>query len=79
MNPFITLTLIKNLGDVDINVNHIVCFQQKTYSDSDCKYTYVLVNGGSGCSREVTETPSQIREMIKLAALSIPYTWIKGA
>ena len=79
MNPFITLTLIKGKGDVDINVNHIVCFQQKTYSDSPRKYTYILVNGGSGCTREVTETPDQIREMIKLAALSIPYTGLKGA
>ena len=79
MNPFITLTRIQNKGPVDINVNHIVCFQQKTYSDSPRKYTYILVAGGSGCSREVIETPEQIREMIKLAVLSIPFTGIKGA
>ena len=79
MNPFITLTLIKGKGEVDINVNHIVAFHQKTYSDSPRKYTYILVAGGSGCSREVEETPETIREMIKLAVLSIPYTGIKGA
>ena len=79
MNPFITLTRIKGAGDVDININHIVCFEQKTYSDSPRKYTYILVNGGSGCTREVEETPETIREMIKLATLSIPYTGIKGA
>ncbi len=79
MNPFITLTRIKGGGDVDININLIVCFEQKTYSDSPRKYTYILVNGGSGCTREVEETPETIREMIKLATLSIPYTGIKGA
>lgn len=79
MNPFITLTRIKGTGTVDININHIVCFEQKTYSDSPRKYTYILVNGGSGCTREVEETPETIREMIKLATLSIPYTGIKGA
>ena len=79
MNPFITLTRIKSAGDVDININHIVCFEQKTYRDSPRKYTYILINGGDGCTREVEETPETIREMIKLAALSIPFTDIKGA
>ena len=79
MNPFITLTRIQNKGQVDINVNHIVCFQQKTYSDSPRKYTYILIAGGDGCSREVVETPQEIRDMIKLAVLSIPFTGIKGA
>ena len=79
MNPFITLTRINRGGKVYINVNHIVAFHQKTFSDSPQKYTYILVNGGSGCSREVIETPEQIREIINHAALAIPYTHIKGA
>ena len=79
MNPFITLTRINRGGMVRININHIVCFHQKTYSDSPRKYTYILVNGGSGCSREVEETPEEIDEMINHAVLSIPYTHQKGA
>ena len=80
MNPFITLTRIQNKGEVDINVNHIVAFHQKEYSDAPHKkYTYILVAGGSGCSREVVETPEQIREIINHAVLAIPYTHIKGA
>ena len=79
MNPFITLTRINRGGKVYINVNHIVAFHQKTFSDSPQKYTYILVNGGSGCSREVIETPEEIREIINHAVLVIPYTHIKGA
>jgi len=78
MNPFITLTRIKEAGDVDININHIVCFQQKTYRDSPRKYTYIVLSV-SGSTREVEETPETIREMIKLATFSIPFTGIKGA
>ena len=83
MNPFILLTRIKGKGKVRINVNHIVLFEQKTYSDSPAKYTYILVQGGQGVTREVEETPEQIEEMITLAALTIPMppapTAIKGA
>ena len=78
MNPFIILNRVSG-GEVDININHIVAYERRTYKGSARKYTYILVNGGSGCSREVEETPEQIREMIKLAVLSIPYTGIKGA
>jgi len=79
MNPFIILTRIQGKGPVRINVNHIVLYEQKTYSDSPKKYTYILVQGGSGCTREVVETPEQIEEMINHAVLSIPFTHIKGA
>lgn len=79
MNPFILLTRIKKKGKIRININHIVLYEQKTYSDSPRKYTYILVQGGSGCTREVEETPEQIEEMINHAVLSIPFTHIKGA
>ena len=79
MNPFIILTRIKNNRPIRININHIVLFEQKTYSDSHKKYTYMLVQGGAGCTREVQETPEQIEEMISHAVLSIPFTNIKGA
>ena len=79
MNPFILLTRIQGKGPIRININHIVLYEQKTYADSPAKYTYILVQGGSGCTREVTETPEQIEEKIKLAVLSIPFTGIKGA
>ena len=79
MNPFITLTLIKGDGRVRVNVNQIVLYERRKYSDSTRKYTYLLVQGGSGCSRQVEETPEQIDEMISHAVLSIPFTHIKGA
>ena len=79
MNPFILLTRIQGKGLVRINVNHIVLYEQKTYSDSPRKYTYLLVQGGSGCTREVVETPEQIEDMINHAVLTIPFTHIKGA
>lgn len=83
MNPFITLTRIQGKGQIRINVNSIVLYEQKTYSDSPRKYTYILVQGGQGCTREVEETPEEIDEMITLAALTIPMpptpTVIKGA
>ena len=78
MNPFITLTKINGDGYVSININHIVCYERRKFRDSDKRYTYILVNGGSGCSREVTETPDQIDMMINHAVLSIPFTH-KGA
>ena len=79
MNPFITLTRIKSKELMRINVNHIVLYEQKTYSDSPRKYTYILILGGQVCTREVEETPEEIDEMISHAALSIPFTHIKGA
>lgn len=79
MNPFITLTRIQGKGQIRININSIVLYEQRTYSDSPRKYTYILVLGGSGCTREVEETPEEIDEMISHAALSIPFTHIKGA
>ena len=79
MNPFIILTKINGGGPVRINVNHIVAYERKKFSDSPRKYTYILVQGGSGCSREVEETPDKIDLMIDQAVLSIPFTHIKGA
>ena len=80
MNPFITLTRIKDKRKARININHIVLYEQKTYSDSPKKYTYMLLQGG-GCvhTRQLLETPEQIEEMISHAVLSIPFTHVKGA
>ena len=78
MNPFITLTRIKGEGYVSININHIVLYERKTYSDSPKQYTYILVQGGNGCTRYVEETPDKIDMMINHALLSIPFTG-KGA
>ena len=78
MNPFITLTKINNEGYVSININHIVLYERRTYSDTNRHYTYILVQGGQGCSREVEESPDKIDMMINHAVLSIPFTH-KGA
>ena len=71
MNPFITLSRINRHGQVRINVNHIVAYERRQYRDSDRMYTYILVNGGSGCSREVEETPGEIDEMISKTFLTL--------
>jgi len=78
MNPFITLTLIKEKTKIRININHIVLYEQKTYSDTSNKYTYMLIQGGAGCTRKLLETPEQIDDMISHTSLSIPFTHIKG-
>ena len=78
MNPFITLTKIRGEGYVNINIHHIVCYERKKYRDSENMYTYILLSGGSGISREVEETPDKIDMMINHVVLSIPFTH-KGA
>lgn len=78
MNPFITLTKINGEGYVSININHIVAYERRKFRDTGNPYTYVLINGGSGCSREVVETPDKIDLMINHVVLSIPFTH-KGA
>lgn len=78
MNPFITLTRIQGKGPVHfqgkgpvhININSIVLYERRTYSDSPRQYTYILVQGGQGCSREVEETPEQIDDLIQQTILS---------
>ena len=76
MNPFITLTKINNGGKVRINVNHIVAYSLRSFKkqygqDVAPTYTYILVQGGTGCSREVTETPEEIDEMISRTFLTL--------
>lgn len=74
MNPFITLTLIQGKGPVHININSIVLYEQRKYTDSPSKrtyiYTYILLLGGDACRREVEETPEQIDDLIQQTILS---------
>ena len=84
MNPFITLTRINRGGNVYINVNHIVAYDlrafKKQYGQQVAEtFTYILIAGGSGCTRNVKETPEEIDELINEAVLRIPYSNIQGA
>jgi len=76
MNPFILLTRINNGGKLRLNVNHIVSYDLRSFKkqygqDVAPTYTYILINGGSGCSREVIETPEEIDEMINNTFLTL--------
>ena len=76
MNPFITLTKINQGGKVRININQIVSYDLRSFKkqygqDIAPTYTYILINGGSGCSREVIETPEEIDEMISKSFLTL--------
>ena len=76
MNPFITLTRINRGGKVRINVNHIIAYDLRSFKKQYGQkvaptYTYILINGGSGCSREVEETPEEIDEMVSNTFLTL--------
>ena len=76
MNPFITLTKINQGGKVRININQIVSYDLRSFKkqygqDIAPTYTYILISGGSGCSREVIETPEEIDEMISKSFLTL--------
>ena len=85
MNPFITLTETDGTR-VRINVNHIVsydlrAFKKQAYQQVAETFTYILILGGSGCHRNIKETPEEIDELINHAVFNIPYTQthLKGA
>ena len=85
MNPFIILTTTDG-HPVRINVNHIVAYDlrsfKKQYGQQVAEtYTYILIVGGSGCSRNVKQTPEEIDKLIDHAVFNIPFTQtqIKGA
>ena len=83
MNPFITLTTTDD-HPVRINVNHIVAYDlrafKKQYGQQVAEtFTYILIAGGSGCTRNVKKTPEEIDELINEAVLRIPYSNIQGA
>ena len=83
MNPFIILTTTEG-QPVRLNVNHIVAYDlrafKKQYGQQVAEtFTYILIAGGSGCTRNVKETPEEIDELINEAVLRIPYSNIQGA
>ena len=83
MNPFIILTTTEG-HPVRLNVNHIVAYDlrafKKQYGQQVAEtFTYILIAGGSGCTRNVKETPEEIDELINDAVLRIPYSNIQGA
>lgn len=85
MNPFITLVTTDG-HPVRINVNHIVAYDlrsfKKQYGQKVAEmFTYILIVGGSGCCRNVKETPEEIDELINHAVFNIPFTQtqLKGA
>ena len=71
---------------VRINVNHIVAYDlrsfKKQYGQKVAEtFTYILIAGGSGCSRNVKQTPEEIDDLINRAVFNIPFTQtqLKGA
>lgn len=66
MNPFITLTKTNNNFKIQININHIVSFEDQTYSDNKHLHcTYILLNNTAQASIHVKETFEEIKTIIE--------------
>lgn len=69
-SPFITLTRTRDSKTIQININHIVSFQDQTYSklsyskDKSRHCTYILVNNTAHASFHVKESYDQVASLI---------------
>lgn len=65
-SPFITLTKVSSKVPVQININHIVAYQERSFSDiPQKKYTYILVNNSAHASLSVLESYEHVSKLIQ--------------
>jgi len=64
-NPFIEVTKTRDGSKMKINVNHIVGFQDQTYSDSPTRITYIILNNTGITTVHVTENFDKVSAMIE--------------
>jgi len=64
-NPFIEVTKTRDRSKMKINVNHIVGFQDQTYSDSPTRITYIILNNTGITTVHVTENFDKVSAMIE--------------
>jgi hypothetical protein len=70
-NPFITLTKTRGNMKIQININHIVSFEDQTYSDNKSLHcTYILLNNTAHASIHVKETFDQVASLIQQTIIS---------
>ena len=66
MNPFISLTKTRGNFKIQINVHHIVSFEDQTYSDNKSLHcTYILLNNTAHASIHVKETFEEVKTLIE--------------
>ena len=63
-NPFIEVTKTRDGSKMKINVNHIVGFQDQTYSDNPTRITYIILNNTGITTVHVKENFDKVSEMI---------------
>ena len=62
-SPFITLTCTRGKR-LMININHIVCFEDQTYTDSPKRITYITLNSTATCTVHVKENYDHVASLI---------------
>tara|TARA_R110001599_G_scaffold228911_1_gene428129 strand:+ start:621 stop:950 length:330 start_codon:yes stop_codon:yes gene_type:complete len=65
-NPFIDLTTTRGKS-MQINVNHIVGFQDQTFSNSEARCTYIILNNTGVTTVHVKENYDEVSTMIAKA------------
>ena len=62
-NPFISLTTTHR-KPIQINVNHIVAYEDQTYSNSETRITYIILNNTGITTVHVKENYDEVVKMI---------------
>ena len=63
--PFIEVTKTRGLKKMRINVNHIVGFEDQTYSDRSQRITYIILNNTGITTVHVKENYDKVSKMIE--------------
>lgn len=64
-NPFIEVTKTRGGSKMKINVNHIVGFQDQTYSNNSTRITYIILNNTGITTVHVKEHFDEVSAMIE--------------
>ena len=62
-NPFISCTTTRGKA-IQININHIVAYEDQTYSNSKSRCTYIVLNNTGVTTVHVKENYNQVHKMI---------------
>tara|TARA_R110000796_G_scaffold203717_1_gene319982 strand:- start:657 stop:881 length:225 start_codon:yes stop_codon:yes gene_type:complete len=62
-NPFISFTTTRGKA-IQINVNHIVAYEDQTYSNSETRITYIILNNTGITTVHVKENYDEVVKMI---------------
>ena len=62
-NPFISCTTTRGKA-IQININHIVAYEDQTYSNSKSRCTYIVLNNTGVTTVHVKENYDEVVKMI---------------